>query len=190
MASCILVESRSPFWAGRAMPRGIDAVAGSGEMQPIVSPPPTPAPRNRKGIPPLLFTVAIVVAAVAAGGGVYVYTQYATHLAVTGINWQVYVNNTLIGYVFNSEESGCQAQCPANAQVNSVWIYTLALSSESSNFTVVNVTLPLPFQIVGTSPALPKEVVVGSGSASFRIAIQLPANPGSYSVLGAVWIAS
>jgi len=40
-------------------------------------------PGPRKGVGLRWFAVAIVVAAAASGGGVYVYTQYATHLAVT-----------------------------------------------------------------------------------------------------------
>ena len=148
-------------------------------------------PRPRKGMGLLWFAVAIVVAAAASGGGVYVYTQYATHLRVAGINWQVFVNNTSMGYVFNSEASGCQAQCPANAQVNSVWTYTLAFSYGTAeyNLSVVNMTLPQPFYLLGILPSIPKELAATSGSVSFRIAIQLPANPGSYSVLGAVWVA-
>jgi len=148
-----------------------------------------PGPRKAVGL--LWFAVAIVVAAAASGGGVYVYTQYATHLAVAGINWQVYVNNTSTGYVFNSEASGCQAQCPASAQVNSVWIYTLVFvyGTAEYNLPVVNMTLPQPFHLLGIFPSIPKELAAGSGSVSFRIAIQLPANPGSYSVLGAVWVA-
>ena len=101
------------------------------------------------------------------------------------------MNNTSMGYVFNSEASGCQAQCPASAQVNSVWIYTLVFvyGTAEYNLSVVNMTLPQPFHLLGIFPSIPKELAAGSGSVSFRIAIQLPANPGSYSVLGAVWVA-
>ena len=101
------------------------------------------------------------------------------------------MNNTSMGYVSNSEASGCQAQCPPNAQVNSVWIYTLVFvyGTAEYNLPVVNMTLPQPFHLLGIFPSIPKELAAGSGSVSFRIAIQLPANPGSYSVLGAVWVA-
>lgn len=131
------------------------------------------------------------MAAGATGGGVYLYAQYATHLSVTGINWQVYVNNTTVGYLFHSEPAGCEAGCPTNAQVNSVWLYTLAFAYGPAeyNLSVVNVTLPMPFHIVGMSPSIPRVLTVGGSFVSFRLAIELPPDPGSYSVLGAVWIA-
>jgi hypothetical protein len=162
-------------------------------MEPGMSPAPRPSPGSniRKGVRLLWFALAIILSASASGGGVYLYTQYATHLTVTGINWGVYVNNSLAGYLFHSEPSGCEAGCPTNAQVNSVWIYTLvwAYGSAEYNLSVVNVTLPLPFHVVGTSPSIPRELGAGGGTVSFHVAIQLPSDPGSYSVLGAVWIA-
>src|SRR5437879_12274390 len=77
-------------------------------------------PGPRKGVGLRWFTVAIVVAAAASGGGVYVYTQYATHLAVAGINWPVDVNNTSMGHVSNREAAGCLAQGPPTAPGKSV----------------------------------------------------------------------
>ena len=155
-------------------------------------PRPSPDPSIRKGGPLVRFAVAVIVASVASGGGVYLYTQYLTHLNVSGINWQVYVNNSSVGFVFNSERAGCEAVCPTNAQANSVWPYTLVFpyASAESNLSVVNITLPLPFHIVGISPSIPRQLPAGPGSVSFQIAIQLPPNPGSYSVLGAVWVAT
>lgn len=151
----------------------------------------SPGSRIRTGVPLLWFAVAIVVTAGASGGGVYFYTQYATHLTVTGINWQVYVNETSVGYVFNSEPAGCAAGCPRNAQVNSVWVYQLVWGYGTAvyNLSVVNVTLPLPFHIVGISPSVPRVLTASGGSAVFHVAIQLPPDPGSYSVLGAIWVA-
>ena len=155
------------------------------------APGPSPGPKIRKSVRLAWFAVAIIGAAGLSGGGVYLYTQYATHLTVSGINWQVYVNNTSIGYLFNSEPSGCEAGCPTDAQVNSVWLYALPFvyGSAEYNLSVVNVTLPPPFCIVGISPTVPQVLAAGRGSVLFQVAIELPPDPGSYSVLGAVWVA-
>lgn len=152
--------------------------------------PPVPASGYRKGVPLLWFIIALIVAAGASGGGVYSYMQSATHLTVTGINWQIYVNNSSAGYLFHSEPAGCEASCPTNAQVNSVWTYSIpfAYGTAEYNLSVVNVTLPMPFRIVGISPGLPRMLTPDGASAPLHIAIQLPPDPGSYSVLGAVWV--
>ncbi len=137
----------------------------------------------------LLLVVVVLVAAGAASGGWYVYVQYTTHLTVTGINWEVFVNNTSVGYMFNSESAGCEGQCPVNALVDSVWTYafTFPFASASYNTTVVNVTLPAPFHVLSTSPPTPI-VLTGVGfSVSFRVAIRLPSGPGTYAVTGALW---
>jgi len=149
---------------------------------------PRAGPVISKGRHLLPFVIVAVVAAAASGAGVYVYTQYTTHLTVTGINWQIFVNNTSMGYLFHGESAGCEGQCPSNAQVNSVWLYALLFpfASAEYNLTVVNVTMPPPFQVLGTSPPTPIELAGVGFSTSFRVAIQLPPNPGSYSVLGTI----
>lgn len=151
--------------------------------------------RRASGLDPHLvrrllpFILVAVLAAAASGAGVYAYVQYTTHLTVTGINWQMFVNNTSAGYLFHSESAGCEGQCPANAPVNSVWTYTLVFPFSAANYnvTVVNVTLPAPFVVLGTSPVVPIALKgVGIGP-SFRVAIQLPSDSGIYSVTGAIW---
>lgn len=137
----------------------------------------------------LWLVVAVLVSAAASGGGVYAYEQYATHLSVTGTNWELFLNNSSEGYVY--ENPTCPGPCPANAQVNSVWNYPLTIYAGSyhSNLSIVNLTLALPFKIVGVSPSVPTPLGLGDGVVILHFAIQLPSDPGTFSFTGTVWIA-
>ncbi len=146
-------------------------------------------PTSHRGRQLLSYVAVALVAAAGSGVGVYAYTQYATHLTVTRINWEVFQNHTSVGFLFNGASAGCDSQCPANAPVGTVWMYALVFpfSMADYNRTVVNVTLPAPFEVLGTSPVTPIRLTAVGNAVSFRVAIQLPADPGTYSVTGAIW---
>jgi hypothetical protein len=140
----------------------------------------------------LWFAIAILVSAAASGGGVYAYEQYTTHLSVTGMNWELFVNNTSLGYLYETPALGCAqtGNCPTNAALSTLWTDFLIVTYGPGEFnlTIQNLTISPPFAIVGSEPSIPYLLVSGQGVASFHVAIQLPSTAGSYSPLGEVWV--
>jgi hypothetical protein len=150
---------------------------------------PDRAPRLR-----LWFVVAVAVSAVASGAGVYAYQYYTTRVTVSGINWEVFINGSSRGYVFDGGHSGCVAagNCPNNATTGTLWIDVLSFpyGPTEYNLAIRNVTTSTPFTVVWVSPSQPVLVAQFSDSIDLHIAIQLPSSAGTYSPLGEIWISS
>jgi hypothetical protein len=135
----------------------------------------------------LWFVVAISLSAIASGSGVYAYEQYANHLTVSGLDWEVFVNNRSDGYLYDGSAAGCSGGCPTNAPVGSLWSVEFSVTL-GRNATVANVVIPSPFALVGITPGLPFVQGAGTTTVTFHLAVQLPSAPGTYSLLGTVSI--
>ena len=138
------------------------------------------------------FVIAVVVSSAASGGGVYAFEYYTTHVTITGVNWEVFVNGTSQGYLFEWPSYGCAGAggCPRNASLGTVWGDSLSLSygPDESNLSVRNVTISSPLTVVGVTPGLPVRLGSGYGTVLFHVSIELPQSPGYFSVLGRIWI--
>ena len=152
-------------------------------------PPPAHQPRTLRVA---WLVVAVVLAASVTGGAVYAYEQYVSHVTVTGINWQVFLNNSSSGYLFGGGTMGCQSLgCPTNAPVASVWTFHLYVyyAAYDDGLSIRNLTVPAPFGLAGSAPPIPVLLVQGSADIVVGVTLQLPSSPGSYSILGTIWIA-
>ena len=140
----------------------------------------------------LWFAIAVAASAVASGAGVYAYDYYSTHLTVTGVNWQMFVNRTSWGFLYPTPSSGCSgaAQCPNNATIGGVWLDVVDFRyiPTEFNLSVRNLTISSPFSIIDESPALPLFLNPGPGLAVIYAEIELPHSGGYYSPLGEIWI--
>lgn len=138
------------------------------------------------------FVISVLLSTAVSGGAVYVYELYSTHMSVTGVNWEVFLNNTSMGYVFKDPSVGCgeTGNCPRNVEVGTAWtdFVPFAYGPSEFNLTIKNMTISWPFEILSTSPALPVFLISGQGVVSFHIVVHLPGTSGSYSPLGEIWI--
>ncbi|MCI4319995.1 MAG: hypothetical protein L3K23_07695 [Thermoplasmata archaeon] len=149
------------------------------------------APQLRTRYFPLWIATAVLVGVAVGGGSIYRYEQTSAHVTVTGANWEVFVNNSSTGYVFNEPLSGCAVGCPTGALAGSVWTVLLPFGygSGENGASILQFTAPSPFVLLSYSPALPIHLPLpGGAEVQEKMLIELPTTAGSYSYLGTIWI--
>jgi hypothetical protein len=107
------------------------------------------------------------------------YLQDITSVTVTNISWAIVSN----GVDQHEYLISCQFSCPTHAHPGSDYSTVLEIAAVSPNQTA-NLSVPSPFEIVSSAPALPAEVP--QSGEPVTVVIMLPDSPGTYNCTGTV----
>ncbi len=138
-------------------------------------------PRRFRDVPWWVPVLVFLVAAPLAGAGTLSLVGYVvdhTTVTVNSVTWAVSVGGATEYWI---SCGGGEGNCPTHAKLGSEYATTFVASGY---FAGKNLTLsvPGPFRIVSTDPALP--VMVPPNGITVSVDLGLPSTAGEYSCLG------
>lgn len=134
----------------------------------------------------VIIVLAVGVAASALAAVIPpVLTPPQTTVTLTMGSWAVQTEGNISYYIPICGWGG-GPDCPSRVPPGSSYLTAFSISGEYQG-RQLNLSVPVPFALASTDPALP--VTVPASGIQVNVSIRLPTTPGEYSLLGTIIIA-